>query len=99
MELATAWHLASWGEIAFYLKRDIRTAQRYEKQYGLPIRRMVIGKTGQVFAYRSELDKWILERQPKLEDEPVDENPLGQQPPNGNQTEDMFVSAKEELCT
>lgn len=90
--------LESWGEIAFYLKRDIRTAQRYEKQYGLPIRRMVIGKTGQVFAYRSELDKWILERQPKLEDEPVDENLSRQQPPNGHATEDIFVPAKEDTA-
>jgi TolB-like protein/Flp pilus assembly protein TadD len=63
--------LESWGEIALYLKRDIRTAQRWEKYFGLPVRRIKIGKQGQVYAFRSELEKWILERQPKPEDEKV----------------------------
>jgi len=64
--------LESWGEIAFYLKRDIRTAQRWGKHFGLPVRRIKIGKQSQVYAYRSELDRWILERQPKPEAENVD---------------------------
>ena len=63
--------LESWGEIAAYLKRDIRTAQRWEKHFGLPVRRLKIGKQGQVYAYRSELDKWMQERQPKPEDDQV----------------------------
>lgn len=58
--------LESWGEVASYLRRDIRTAQRWEKEQGLPVRRLVIGKQGQVYAYRSELDRWMLERQPKV---------------------------------
>ncbi len=59
--------LESWGEIASYLRRDIRTVQRWEKHFGLPVRRITIGKQGQVYAYRSELDKWMLERQPRPE--------------------------------
>src|SRR5277367_6076961 len=59
--------IESWGEIANYLKRDIRTVQRWEKDYALPIRRLMIGKQGQVYAYRSELDRWVRERQPKTE--------------------------------
>jgi eukaryotic-like serine/threonine-protein kinase len=59
--------LESWGEIALYLKRDIRTAQRYERNDGLPVRRMRIGKGDQVYAFPSELDQWILNRQPKPE--------------------------------
>jgi TolB-like protein/Tfp pilus assembly protein PilF len=55
--------LESWGEIAAYLRRDIRTVQRWE-HYGLPVRRLVIGKMGQVYAYRSELDRWKQQRQP-----------------------------------
>jgi TolB-like protein/Tfp pilus assembly protein PilF len=55
--------LESWGEIAAYLRRDIRTVQRWE-DYGLPVRRLVIGKTGQVYAYPSELDAWVRNRQP-----------------------------------
>src|ERR1700681_1845780 len=56
--------LESWGEIASYLRREIRTVQRWEKYQGLPVRRLQIGKLGSVYAFRSELDKWYRERQP-----------------------------------
>ena len=59
--------LESWGEIAAYLRREIRTVQRWERYQGLPVRRLVIGKLGSVYAYRSELDKWYRERQPQTE--------------------------------
>src|SRR3981189_202943 len=59
--------LESWGEIAAYLRREIRTVQRWERYQGLPVRRLVIGKLGSVYAYRSELDKWFRERQPLAE--------------------------------
>src|SRR5713226_7124647 len=59
--------LESWGEIATYLRREIRTVQRWEKYQGLPVRRLQIGKLGSVYAYRSELDKWYRERQPHAE--------------------------------
>lgn len=59
--------LESWGEIAAYLRREIRTVQRWERYQGLPVRRLQIGKLGTVYAYRSELDKWFRERQPKPE--------------------------------
>jgi TolB-like protein/Tfp pilus assembly protein PilF len=59
--------LESWGEIAAYLRREIRTVQRWERYQGLPVRRLVIGKLGSVYAYRSELDKWFRERQPPAE--------------------------------
>jgi TolB-like protein/Tfp pilus assembly protein PilF len=61
--------LESWGEIATYLRRDIRTVQRWERFYSLPVRRLVIGKQGQVYAYRSELDAWVRKRQPVAEAE------------------------------
>jgi len=59
--------LESWGEIASYLRREIRTVQRWEKYQGLPVRRLQIGKLGSVYAFRSELDKWYRERQPAVE--------------------------------
>src|SRR5436305_6141623 len=59
--------LESWGEIASYLRREIRTVQRWETYQCLPIRRLKIGKSGPVYAYRSELDKWFRERQPAAE--------------------------------
>jgi TolB-like protein/Flp pilus assembly protein TadD len=62
--------LESWGEIAGYLRRDIRTVQRWERALGLPVRRLLIGKLSSIYAYRSELDKWYAERQPV--EEPAD---------------------------
>src|SRR6188474_3007533 len=50
--------LDSWKEIAAYLKRDIRTVQRWEKLEGLPVRRHQHQKRGSAFAYRDELDGW-----------------------------------------
>ena len=65
--------LESWGEIAAYLRRDVRTVQRWEHSYGLPVRRLVIGKMGQVYAYRSELDRWMKQRQPGPGDDALDQ--------------------------
>jgi TolB-like protein/cytochrome c-type biogenesis protein CcmH/NrfG len=73
--------LESWGEIAGYLRRDIRTVQRWERYHGLPVRRLQVGKLPTVYAYRSELDKWFLERQPKPEaEDPHDELIPGDDP-------------------
>jgi TolB-like protein/tetratricopeptide (TPR) repeat protein len=76
--------LESWGEIATYLRRDIRTVQRWEHLYGLPVRRLVIGKMGQVYAYRSELDRWMKLRQPNPDEDIVsdeNESPAAQNQP------------------
>ena len=56
-------HLDSWKEIAAYLKRDVRTLQRWEKHEDLPVRRHRHDRLGSVFAYKSELDAWRLDRQ------------------------------------
>ncbi len=52
--------LETWGEIAAYLGREIRTVQRWEKSMGLPVRRLGTGpdKQSRVFAFRHELDAW-----------------------------------------
>ena len=66
----------SWKEIAAYLKREVRTVQRWEKTEGLPIRRHQHQKQGSVFAYKSELDMWRADRQSVVEapdpSEPLD---------------------------
>lgn len=49
--------LESWKEIASYLKRDVRTVQRWERRGGLPVHRRE-ENLGGVYAYRSELDAW-----------------------------------------
>ena len=50
--------LDSWKEIATYLKRDVRTVQRWEKMERLPVHRKLHDKLATVFAYESELDAW-----------------------------------------
>jgi Tol biopolymer transport system component len=54
--------LESWKEIAAYLRRDVTTAQRWEKREGLPVHRHLHDKAGSVYAFRSELDAWALRR-------------------------------------
>lgn len=64
--------LNGWKEIAVHLGKGTRTAQRWERLYGLPVHRT--GREGGeiVYAFRSEIDLWLkktaLER--GLEDEP-----------------------------
>ena len=48
--------LHGWKEIAAYLGRTVRTAQRWERR-GLPIRR-VNPITGGVYAVKTELQAW-----------------------------------------
>ena len=66
--------LESWGEIAAYLRREIRTVQRWESKYGLPVHRLQLGKNSSVYAFLSELDKWYREREREVKaDDPSDE--------------------------
>jgi TolB-like protein/cytochrome c-type biogenesis protein CcmH/NrfG len=82
--------LESWGEIAAYLRREIRTVQRWERYQGLPVRRLLIGKLGSVYAYRSELDKWYRERQPHAENGDEDAEKAG----NGEVAAHVTVSTE-----
>ncbi len=50
--------LESWKEIAAYLGRDVRTAQRWERGEGLPVHRLQHSRLGSVFAHTVELDAW-----------------------------------------
>ena len=57
--------LQSWKEIAAYLDRDVRTARRWEKEAGLPVRRhRQVGKSS-VYAYPSEVNAWRSARMPR----------------------------------
>ena len=62
--------LDSWKEIAAYLKREVRTVQRWEKEEGLPVHRHAHKKLGTVYAYRPEIDGWSAERRITLEGSP-----------------------------
>jgi CheY-like chemotaxis protein len=51
--------LSSWKEIAIYLGKGVRTAQRWESELGLPVRRPNASNRHVVVALRSELDQWL----------------------------------------
>lgn len=69
--------LDSWKEIAAYVKRDVRTLQRWEKTAGLPVRRLQKPGLRAVYAYTADLDQWLLD-QGSLDDTP--EPPEAQAP-------------------
>ncbi len=56
--------LESWGEIATYLRRDVSTVQRWEKEEGLPVHRHLHKKLASVYASPSEVDAWLASRRP-----------------------------------
>ena len=62
--------LDSWKVIAAYLNRDQRTVQRWERELGLPVRRLT-GRGRSVFAYTSEIDAWLRTNQANLESPPA----------------------------
>ena len=61
--------LESWKEIAAYLRREVRTVQRWEKRESLPVHRHVHDKLGSVYAFKSELDAWWVSRRAIVENE------------------------------
>jgi len=62
--------LDSWKEIAAYLRKGVRTVQRWERTEGLPVRRVGQERSGSVFAYKSELDAWWQAQSRPLVEEP-----------------------------
>ncbi len=54
--------LTSWKEIASYLGKGVRTVQRWEAQFGLPVRRPNERCKGIVHAKTEDLDRWLAEK-------------------------------------
>jgi hypothetical protein len=50
--------LTSWKEIAAYLGKGVRTVQRWERMFGLPVRRPVSASHKAVLAFPEEIDAW-----------------------------------------
>jgi hypothetical protein len=57
--LAPSKILGSWKEIAAYLGKGVRTVQRWEQLYGLPVRRPADSPLGVVYVSCEELDAWL----------------------------------------
>jgi len=51
--------LTGWKEIAGYLNRGVRTAQRWEREFGLPVRRIGRDRSESVFAFTAEVNAWL----------------------------------------
>ena len=54
--------LEGWKQIAAYLKRDVRTVQRWERTEQFPVRRQMHRKLASVLAFKDELDRWMDQR-------------------------------------
>lgn len=54
--------LDSWKEIAVYLDREVRTAERWEKREGLPVHRHRHANASSVYAFKHEIDAWLHSR-------------------------------------
>ncbi len=72
-EVSRQERLDSWKEIAAYLNRGTRTVQRWEREEGLPVHRLLHEKLGSVYAYRPELDAWWNSRKSDLNREAPEE--------------------------
>jgi predicted DNA-binding transcriptional regulator AlpA len=51
--------LHCWKEIATYMSAGVRTVQRWESDFNLPVRRPRGAKRSAVLAFASEIDAWI----------------------------------------
>ena len=51
--------LSGWKDIATHMGKGVRTVQRYERELGLPVRRVSGHPTSAVIATKSDLDSWV----------------------------------------
>jgi Tol biopolymer transport system component len=59
---ASAGSLNSWKEIAAYLDCSVKTAQRWERDEGLPVHRHKHQRQASIYAFPSEIDAWRKQR-------------------------------------
>src|SRR5262245_63583985 len=64
---SAADRLDSWKEIAAYLRRSVRSVNRWESEQDLPVHRHLHQSSGTVYAFKSELDAWWASRKLELE--------------------------------
>jgi adenylate cyclase len=54
--------LEGWKQIAAYLRRDVRTLQRWERTEQFPVRRQMHRKLASVLAFKDEVNRWVEQR-------------------------------------
>ena len=87
--------LTSWKEIANYLGKGVRTVQRWEVQFGLPVRRPNEKTKGIVHATTRDLDRW-LEAQWSQRRKDDDESQLAVRP-NGKYVEAVRAAIEQSV--
>ena len=75
--------LNGWKEISSYIKRSVRTVQRWEARLELPVYRPALKDRSAVMAFSDELDRWISRASPDMGKEDG--------VPNGNEGNDAFL--------
>jgi len=73
--------LGSWKEIAAYLGKGVRTAQRWEHEFGLPVSRPKTAQKGAVSSSTDELERWLVTKWEQLGSQK--ESPANAGSPNG----------------
>jgi CheY-like chemotaxis protein len=89
--------LNSWKEIAVYLGRGIRTAQRYEHDFGLPVHRPSAKMRASVIAFADELDKWLQETPMGRDGDPVHMQAMYAAPEWSSERSQQLGQATQEL--
>jgi hypothetical protein len=69
--------LHGWKDIAAYVSRDVSTVKRWEKQRGLPVRRVPGDGRANVYAHSTELAHWLASGGPDSVDEVVETDSSG----------------------
>jgi tetratricopeptide (TPR) repeat protein len=64
--------LHGWKDIAAYVSRDVSTVKRWEKQRGLPVRRVPGDGRANVYAHSTELAQWLASGGPDSADDEVE---------------------------
>jgi Tfp pilus assembly protein PilF len=77
--------LDSWKAIAAFFGKDERTVKRWEKERGLPVRRLPGAARGTVFAYTSELERWLAGSPNTSGPLPLGNIPVAEKPPEPEQ--------------
>ena len=52
--------LNGWKEVSSHIERCVRTAQRWELQFGMPVHRPANKRRTAVVAFADELDVWLI---------------------------------------
>jgi hypothetical protein len=87
-QIPAGTRLDGWKEIASYLGRGVRTVQRWEREFGLPVRRMGADRGESVFAFTGEIDRWLARWEVSGEQRPAGD------PSNGSELSKPFDSTE-----